>query len=220
VCPFGPCIYQDINIEIPVEFQKVVRLGYYLWMYYVGVLMANFLGGIAMWIAVGDAQNFGFSLMCLIILSPVSFLCWYRPLYKAFRSDSSFNFMVFFFVFFVQLVLSVIWAIGVPGTGSCGLITAISSISTGHVFYSFFMFMVAFVLISYAFFSFMVLVKVHSIYRSTGASFAKAQVEFAQGVMSNQHVQQAAQQAATGAARQAMGQAFSGGNTGAGGVRY
>lgn len=32
VCPFGPFIYQDINVEIPVEFQKVVRLAYYLWM--------------------------------------------------------------------------------------------------------------------------------------------------------------------------------------------
>lgn len=55
-------------------------------------------------------------------------------------------------------------------------------------------------------------VQVHSIYRHTGASFAKAQAELAQGVLGNERVQQAAAAAATGAARQAMNQAF-GSNT-------
>jgi len=85
---------------------------------FVIVLLANFFGGIAMWSQTKDYGNFSFSLMAMIILTPLSFLCWFRPLYKAFRSDSSFNFMVFFFVFFCQLVMSIIWAIGVPGTGS------------------------------------------------------------------------------------------------------
>jgi hypothetical protein len=63
--------------------------------------------------------------------------------------------------------------------------------------------------------------QVHSIYRSTGASFDKAKAEFATGVMNSPHVQQAA----AGAARQAMSQAFtsatSGGNrTNSSGVRY
>ncbi len=33
-CPFGlkPCFYQDINIEIPVDFQKWVRMLFYLWL--------------------------------------------------------------------------------------------------------------------------------------------------------------------------------------------
>lgn len=114
--------------------------------------------------------------MCLLILTPGSFLCWYRPLYKAFRNDSSFNFMVFFFVFFCQLVMAIIWAIGIPGSGAwlvsdfpdtylivchSGLIVAIETIGQG-VFYSLFMFLVSFVLISYAGCSFLVLVKVCS----------------------------------------------------------
>jgi len=31
-CPVQPCFYQDISVDIPLEFQKVVRTIYYLWL--------------------------------------------------------------------------------------------------------------------------------------------------------------------------------------------
>lgn len=49
----------------------------------------------------------------------------YRPAYKAFRSDSSFNFMVFFMIFFSQFIMLIYQAIGIHGTGYCGFLTAI-----------------------------------------------------------------------------------------------
>lgn len=52
--------------------------------------------------------------------------CRYRPAYKAFRTDSSFNFMVFFFVFFFQAIVLVFQTLGVEKSGYCGFITAIS----------------------------------------------------------------------------------------------
>lgn len=30
--PVGPCFYHDITVDIPVEFQKTVKIMYYLWM--------------------------------------------------------------------------------------------------------------------------------------------------------------------------------------------
>lgn len=39
------------------------------------------------------------------------------PFFLSCRSDSSFNFFVFFFIFFVQDVLFVLQAIGIPGWG-------------------------------------------------------------------------------------------------------
>jgi hypothetical protein len=46
--------------------------------------------------------------------------------------------------------------------------------------------------------------KVHRLYRNTGASFEKAQAEFASGVMSNKNVQNAAATVITEGARSAM----------------
>lgn len=30
--PVAPCFYHDITVDIPVEFQKTVKIMYYLWM--------------------------------------------------------------------------------------------------------------------------------------------------------------------------------------------
>lgn len=204
-CCVAPCFYQDISVDIPLEFQKIVRTMYYLWMFYVVVLLLNFIGGIALLIKDGEASLFGFSVLYVILFVPLSFLCWFRPLYKAFRTDSSFNFMVFFFVFFVQLILSVICAVGVGATGACGFVVAIQQYSK-NVPMGIFLTIVAAAHAVNAAAAAIMLLRVHRIYRSTGASFAKAQQEFASGVLRNEHVQGAAANAAAGAARATVNQ--------------
>uniref|UniRef100_A0A3Q2ZX44 Secretory carrier-associated membrane protein n=1 Tax=Kryptolebias marmoratus TaxID=37003 RepID=A0A3Q2ZX44_KRYMA len=106
-----PCFYQNIEEEIPAPHQQLVRRVYMLWMIYSGTLCVNVISCIAWWAGGGSATNFGFSLLWLILFSPCSYTCWFRPLYKAFRADSSFNFMAFFFIFFLQCVLALIQSI-------------------------------------------------------------------------------------------------------------
>uniref|UniRef100_A0A6A7FPY4 Secretory carrier-associated membrane protein n=1 Tax=Hirondellea gigas TaxID=1518452 RepID=A0A6A7FPY4_9CRUS len=200
-CPVGPCFYQDINVDIPLEFQRVVRLLYYLWMFHVLMLLLNMLGGLAIFVGGGAGETFGLSLLYLGLFSPVSYLCWFRPVYKAFRNDSSFNFMVFFFIFFFQVMVSVASAIGIPSMGSCGWISVGRAFSSGSIGLGVFLLLVAMTSTADAAAMAVLLIWVHRIYRSTGASFAKAQAEFAQGVMSNQHVQSATASAATSVVR-------------------
>ncbi|KAK3098720.1 hypothetical protein FSP39_022388 [Pinctada imbricata] len=232
-CPVGPCFYQDFSVDIPLEFQRTVKFVYYLWMFYSVVLFLNVLASLAYFIVDGNGgTTFGLSIVWFVLFIPCSFICWYRPLYKAFRSDSSFNFFLFFFIIFFQIVACVIMAAGVPDftmsdssfnffvfffvfffqficciiqclgiTGyTVGVVSGLSvmgkSIAAGltMTFVGLFFGLTAII-------SFAVLVKVHKIYRSTGASFDKAKQEFSTGVMQNQAVQSAAANAAAGAAK-------------------
>lgn len=76
--------------------------------------------------------------------------------------------------------------------------------------------------IGYSAASVLYLLKVHSIYRSSGASIAKARNEFAEGIIRNQYVQQTV----ASAARQTVNQQFANAtganaaNKSSSGVRY
>lgn len=107
-CCFQPCFYHDIDQEIRIEFQKTVRNLYYVWILYAGVLFLNVVGAFILLLTAGEVKGFIQAVIFAFLFTPASFMCWYRPAYKAFRSDSSFDFMVFFFIFFCQTVVTII----------------------------------------------------------------------------------------------------------------
>ncbi|XP_062367645.1 secretory carrier-associated membrane protein 3 isoform X2 [Cinclus cinclus] len=203
-CPVKPCFYQDIPVEIPADFQKTVTTMYYLWMASTIALFLNFLSSLA-WFCVdpSSGSGFGLSILWALLYTPCSFVCWYRPMYKAFRSDSSFNFFVFFFVFFAQNVMYVLQAIGIPNWGFSGWILSLIALRT-NTGVAVMMILVSLSFTAVAVLGIIMLKKIHSLYRRTGASFQKAQEEFAAGVFSNQAVRTAAANAAAGAATNAF----------------
>jgi len=101
--PVGPCFYQDFSVDIPAEFQTTVKMLYYLWIAYILVLLNNVIVTLAIFcVSPGAGAQFGLAILWFLLFAPCS-LCWYRPIYKAFRSDSSFNFFLFFFIMFFQV---------------------------------------------------------------------------------------------------------------------
>uniref|UniRef100_A0A146P7R7 Secretory carrier-associated membrane protein n=1 Tax=Fundulus heteroclitus TaxID=8078 RepID=A0A146P7R7_FUNHE len=198
-CPVGPCFYQDINVEISQRFQRTVTIMYYFWMFCAFTLLFNLFSSLAMFCAdTTNGSGFGLAILWALLFTPCSFVCWYRPAYKAFRSDSSFNFFIFFFIFFAQVCVFVIMTIGIPGSGFSGWIVSLAllSKSTGA---GVIMILNAILFTAQTAMGVFLLKKIHSMYRQTDASFQKAQAEFASGVMSNQAVRQAAANAAQGA---------------------
>jgi SCAMP family len=50
-----------------------------------GVLLLNVLGGLTLLFYDGRFVTFCLSIFYVFLFTPISFLCWYRPAYKAFR---------------------------------------------------------------------------------------------------------------------------------------
>ncbi|NXX73963.1 SCAM2 protein, partial [Urocolius indicus] len=208
-CPIKPCFYQDFSADIPADYQRICKMLYYLWMLHSITLLLNLLACLAWFTAAMErGVDFGLSILWFVLFTPCAFLCWYRPIYKAFRqvlflSVISFSFFVFFFIFFCQIAIYVIQAVGIPGWGDSGWIAALSMLQ-GNVAVAVIMMVVAGFFTLCAVLSLFLLKQVHSLYRRTGASFQRAQEEFSQGILTNRSFQNAAAGAASSAAQNAF----------------
>uniref|UniRef100_A0A1A8G5G8 Secretory carrier-associated membrane protein n=1 Tax=Nothobranchius korthausae TaxID=1143690 RepID=A0A1A8G5G8_9TELE len=204
-CPVKPCFYQNFEEEIPDDYRRICKRMYYLWMFHCATLFLNVLACLAYFTADSSkGVDFGLSILWFLLFSPVAFVCWYRPVYKAFRSDSSFSFFFFFFVFFLQVAVYVIQSVGIPSWGNSGWILSISVIGTNLAVAVVMMVVAGFFTVN-AVLALILLKMVHAKYRRTGASFTKAQEEFSKGVLTNRTVQTTAASAASSAAQGAFG---------------
>ncbi|KAL1454061.1 hypothetical protein WDU94_010352 [Cyamophila willieti] len=200
---FQPCFYQDIDVEIPVEFQRIVRHLYYLWMFHTGLMAVNIFGALLLMMHNGEIERVFVAIFFTVIFTPISFMCWFRPAYKAFKDDSSFNFMVFFFIFLFQFLVSLIQAIGTEGSGTCGIFVALRTFdkSPSGVIVGIVVLIIALGFCAAAACDILMLSRIHNIYRSSGASIAKAQAEFTSNVFRSEQMRDATSQIVQGAVR-------------------
>ncbi|CAD6186287.1 unnamed protein product [Caenorhabditis auriculariae] len=209
IIPVEPCFYQDIEVEIPVQFQKTVTFVYYVFLVYVLALLVNVVASLFYMIfASGPIGQLFLAVIQLGLFSPCSFLFWFRPVYKAFRNDSSFNFMVFFFVLFFHCIFTFVQTLGLSSY-ACGWINALDTFGVS-VPIALIMLISALCFTAALIGMVVALIKVHRLYRGAGFSIDKARQEFTHGVMADASVQRAASAATSAAAGAAFQQASQG----------
>ncbi|GMP95331.1 hypothetical protein CsSME_00044416 [Camellia sinensis var. sinensis] len=131
--PFFPIIHHDISNEIPVHAQKLQYLAFASWLGIVLCLVFNVIAVTVNWIRGGDVKIFFLATIYAILGCPLSYVLWYRPLYRAMRTDSALKFGWFFLFYSLHIVFCVFAAIAPPivfhGQSLAGILAAIDVFS-------------------------------------------------------------------------------------------
>ncbi|KAL7595759.1 secretory carrier-associated membrane protein 4 isoform X1 [Lactuca sativa] len=131
--PFFPIIHHDIANEIPVHAQKLQYLAFASWLGLVLCLVFNMIAVIVCWIKGGGVKIFFLAVIYALLGVPLSYVLWYRPLYRAMRTDSALKFSWFFLFYLIHLGFCIFAAIAPPivfeGRSLTGILAAIDVFS-------------------------------------------------------------------------------------------
>lgn len=127
--PFFPLVFHSIRDEIPSASQSLITRLYQLWLVLAGTLIVNMVACICI-LASGSSNggsDLGSSIGYVIMITPLSFLLWYRPIYNGYMKEQALYYYLYFFFGGFHLLFSVYMMIGIPSTGSAGLIQTIQA---------------------------------------------------------------------------------------------
>ncbi|KAL4067958.1 scamp family-domain-containing protein [Scleroderma yunnanense] len=132
--PFFPLIYHSISEEIPEASRPLINRLYQLWLVLLATLVVNMVACIFFLVAGSSdgGKDLGGSIGYIIVIAPLSFLLWYRPIYNGYMKEQALYYYLFFFFCGFHLLLSVYMIVGIPSTGSAGLIQTIQMYASGH----------------------------------------------------------------------------------------
>ncbi|EPS71892.1 secretory carrier membrane protein, partial [Genlisea aurea] len=132
--PFFPIIHHDIANEIPVHLQ---RMQYVAFTTLLGLALALFWNIIAVttaWIKLGDPRIWFLAIIYFISGVPGAYFLWYRPLYRACRTESAMKFGWFFLFYLVHIAFVVFAAVAPPiffrGKSLAGILPAVDLITS------------------------------------------------------------------------------------------
>ncbi|KAJ0964378.1 hypothetical protein J5N97_029500 [Dioscorea zingiberensis] len=130
---FLPIIHHDIAKEIPVHVQRLQYLAFASWLGIILCLSFNVIGVTVCWIKGGGVKIFFLSVIYALLGCPLSYVLWYRPLYRAMRTDSALKFGWFFLMYLVHIGFCIFAAIAPPilfdGKSLTGILAVIDAFS-------------------------------------------------------------------------------------------
>ncbi|KAF8503448.1 scamp family-domain-containing protein [Russula emetica] len=131
--PFFPLIYHDISEEIPEASRPLITRLYLLWLILAGTLIVNMVACIFVLTSGGSdgVKDLIISIIMAPLISVLSFLLWYRPIYNGYMKEQSLYYYIYFFFCGWHLAFSLYMLLGIPSTGSAGIIQTIQRFSHG-----------------------------------------------------------------------------------------
>ncbi|KAK1368524.1 Secretory carrier-associated membrane protein [Heracleum sosnowskyi] len=130
--PFFPIIHHDIANEIPIHLQKLQYVAFTTYLGLVLCLFWNIIATSTAWIKGNDPQIWFLSIIYFIAGVPLAYVLWYRPLYRAFRSEGAFKFAWFFLFYLVHIGFVIFAAVAPPvvfkGKSLAGILPAVDLI--------------------------------------------------------------------------------------------
>ncbi|KAH6784777.1 SCAMP family protein [Perilla frutescens var. hirtella] len=131
--PFFPIIHHDIANEIPIHAQKLQYLAFASWLGIVLCLVFNVIAIIVCWVKGGGVKIFFLAIIYALLGCPLSYVLWYRPLYRAMRTDSALKFGWFFMFYLLHIGFCIFAAIAPPiifhGKSLTGILAAVDVFS-------------------------------------------------------------------------------------------
>ncbi|XP_054801899.1 secretory carrier-associated membrane protein [Prosopis cineraria] len=130
--PFFPIIHHDIAKEIPIHLQRLQYVAFTTLLGLVLCLLWNIIAVTAAWIKGEGVKIWFLSIIYFIAGVPGAYFLWYRPLYRACRTEGAMKFAWFFLFYLIHIGFCIFAAVAPPvvfkGKSLTGILPAIDVI--------------------------------------------------------------------------------------------
>ncbi|XP_059659459.1 secretory carrier-associated membrane protein 3-like isoform X2 [Cornus florida] len=128
--PFFPIIHHDIMNDIPIHLHKLQYVAFTTLLGMAVCLTWNIIATTTAWLNGEDAKIWFLSIIYFIAGVPGAYVLWYRPLYRAFRTESAMTFGWFFLFYVLHIGFCIFAAIAPPiifkGKSITGILAAVA----------------------------------------------------------------------------------------------